>query len=135
MTVDLTVQEAKRYGVLSCTPDHTLLQAAQRMLAEDVSALVVVDDQGYLRGIISRTDLMRARVHSPSWQTELVSNHMVADVATVSPLTTLREVAGILLDRQIHRVVVVRKEDQKLLPISVVSAADIVYHMTKEAER
>jgi hypothetical protein len=35
------------------------------------------------------------------------------------------------LDQQIHRVVAVREEGGKKRPISVVSAADIVYHMVK----
>ena len=44
-----TVMQAKRLGVLTCTPDTRLVEAAQRMTGEDVSALVVVDEEGLSR--------------------------------------------------------------------------------------
>ena len=131
MTVRQTVLEAKRYGVLDCRPQQTLSEAASRMIAEDVSALVAVDSHGCLAGILSRHDLLRALVGSPDWEQELVQDWMVPDVVTVAPETTLEEVARLMLDRRIHRLVVVRPSENGPLPISVVSAADIVYHMLR----
>jgi CBS domain-containing protein len=49
MLQQLTVLDAKRYGVYTCGGDATLQEAAVRMVEEDVSALVVVDEEGYLR--------------------------------------------------------------------------------------
>ncbi len=65
MTVDQTVLEAKRYGIFSCKPEQTLLQAACQMAEKDVSALVVLDHQNRLQGVLSRTDLIRALVFEP----------------------------------------------------------------------
>jgi CBS domain-containing protein len=131
MTADLTVLQAKLFGVFNCNKDDTLFEAAQRMVEEDISALVVIDENGFLNGIITRTDLLRAFVSLEDWEKHKVSDLMNTEVVTVTPQTNLMRVAEILLEQQIHRVVAVREEGGKKRPISVVSAADIVYHMAK----
>lgn len=130
-----TVMQAKRLGVLTCAPETTLEAAAQRMTGEDVSALVVVDEEGYLAGIITRTDLLRAWEKGGSWANRTVGEFMSRSVVTVGLDTTLGSVTDLLLEGRIHRVVVVREEGVKARPVSVVSAADVVYHMLKQEAR
>jgi CBS domain-containing protein len=130
---DPTVIQAKRYGVYSCTGSTKLLNAARLMAEEDISALVVVDEKGYLAGLISRTDLLRARRECEDWPVQPVERWMSKDVVTVSPRERLSQVTQILLDRQIHRVVAVEEENGKQRPLVVVSSADVVYHMAKES--
>ena len=55
-----TVLDAKRLGIYSCRTDDTLEEVARRIAEEDISGMVVVDDQGYLAGVITRIDLLRA---------------------------------------------------------------------------
>jgi CBS domain-containing protein len=131
MLTNQTVLEAKRYGIIDCHQAGRLGVAAQRMVTEDVSALVVTDEEGYLAGIISRTDLLRALLAHKDWEEQPVSVYMNSDVVSVKPDTTLEEVARLLTEKHIHRVVVVSEEGGKKRPISVVSAADVVYHMVK----
>lgn len=128
---DTTVMQAKRLGVLTCTPDTKLVEAAQQMSSEDVSALVVVDKEGFLAGILTRTDLLRAWDKGGPWSDRTVAEYMSPQVVTVGLNTSLGEVTDLLLNERIHRVVVVRHEGDKLRPVAVVSAADIVYHMVK----
>ena len=68
-----TVLEAKRLGIFSCRTNDTLEQAARRIAEEDISGMVVVDSQGFLAGVITRIDLLRAFVTSPTWKKEPVS--------------------------------------------------------------
>ena len=128
---DPTIIQAQRYGVYTCREQVNLLTAARQMAEEDISALVVVDEDGYLLGIITRTDMMRALCDCEDWAKTPVKDYMSPQVVTVSPKDHLREVAQILLDKGIHRVVAVQMEDGKQKPIAVISAADIVYHMSK----
>jgi CBS domain-containing protein len=128
-----TVLQAKRLGIVVCKESVSLLEAAQRMVDEDVSALVVIDEQNDLIGIISRTDLLRAYCENEAWSSILVKHYMNRDVVTIRPSDLLSSAAKLLLINQIHRVVVVDGEMGKRRPVAVVSAADLVYHMVKDA--
>lgn len=127
---DRTVLQAKRLGVLRCQPQDRLRAVVRRMADDDISALVVVDDDGLLVGIISRSDILRAGVEEPDWPNATVSRFMTRDVISVTPDTKLAEVMRILLRNHIHRVVVVREDDQgRKQPIAVLSDSDLVCDM------
>jgi CBS domain-containing protein len=132
MSLDQTTLEAKRYGVFATEYSMKLGAATQRMVEEDVSALVVTDEEGYLAGILSRIDVIRAALLHEDWADRRVEEFMNEDVVTVSMHATLRDVAEILLDHRIHRVVMVREEAGKKQPLSIISAADLVYHLIKD---
>lgn len=132
MSLEQTALEAKRYGVFTSQCCVTLAEAVQHMVAEDISAVVITDKEGYLSGILSRTDVIRAAIQHPDWADRPVEEFMNADVVTVPIRATLSDVAEILLDHRIHRVVVVREDEGKKQPLSVISAADIVYHLSKD---
>ena len=55
-----TVLQAKRLGIVSCHGDDSLDVIVRRMADEDISALVVTDKEGYLDGIVTRSDILRA---------------------------------------------------------------------------
>lgn len=131
---DPTVIQAKRYGVYSVKRDVPLKKAARLMADEDISALVVVDPGGFLQGILSRVDLLRAWKECDTWQTEPVENWMSQHVVTVSPRDHLSRVVEILLENHIHRVVAVQETESGTRPVAVLSAADVVYHLAKESE-
>lgn len=133
MNLNQMVMQAKRLEVWTCTRDASLREVAGRMVSEDISSLVVVDEDEYLAGIITRTDLLRARLDAGlDWKDLLVEAYMSQDVITVPSTATLVEVSHLLLDRHIHRVVVVRSEGERLRPLSVISSADLLYHMVKK---
>lgn len=128
-----TVMQAKRYGVYTCTAELTLLDAASKMVDEFISALVVVDADGYLIGLISRVDILRARLESAEWQSAQVGDYMSTNVTTIAPDAPLINVVAQLVEGHIHRVVVAIEEAGRKKPVSVISTADMLYHMTREA--
>jgi CBS domain-containing protein len=131
MQLPPNVLQAKRYGVFTCQPETNLLEAARRMVDEDISALVVVDADGYLAGIFTRTDLLRAYRAAAALAAACVGDHMSRDVITVSGDDSLDQVADRLTSHHIHRVVVVRAENGRQRPVAVISDADLVYHLVK----
>jgi CBS domain-containing protein len=133
MKTGQTVVQAKRFGVFSCQKTDTLCAVAERMVAEDISAVVVVDEAGFLAGIITRTDLLRAAVRFDEWESLPVTDYMVSEVVTVPTSAKLTQVAALLLERHIHRVVVVEAEGERMRPLSVISAGDLIYHLVKNA--
>ncbi len=128
---EMSVLKAKRFGIYTCDEDDTLKAAARKMTERNISCLVVVDDSGKLRGIITRTDLVRACYQTDAWATHKVRDYMARDVVTVEVQEPLERVMELLVDKHIHRVVAVRREGGKQVPIGVMSAADIVYHMAQ----
>jgi len=128
---DLPVLKAKRFGVYTCHEHCMLKDSAKLMDGRNISSLVVVGDEGQLRGIITRSDLVRACYQQSDWATLKVDTCMNADVVTVDLDATLYDVMQLLIDRRIHRVVAVRRENDIVIPMGILSDADIVYHMAR----
>ena len=128
----MPVMQAKRFGVYTIQPDEDLKSAARKMQDHNISALVVVDAEGYLAGVITRTDLVRACFMRIDWHHLQVHDFMVEDVVTVNLEDPLTRVMELLIDNHIHRVVAVEMKEGKPRPVAVLSAADIVYHMAQD---
>ena len=132
---DVSVLAAKRLGISRCGCNALLRDVARQMNEEDISSLVVVDEDGYLEGIITRTDVMRAALAAPKqWAETPCCEWMTTDVVTVQPATSLESAARILQSRHIHRVVVAQPEGERLRPLAVVSDGDILYHLAREED-
>lgn len=117
-----------RQGVVSCSPDTTIRDAARMMVAAGVRALVVIDGECGLAGIVSQTDLVSATVagpNAPDWGDLRVRDVMTAQVITVTPDVKLEDAARMLVDGKIHRLVVV-SSDEPCRPVGVLSMGDIV---------
>ncbi len=126
----IRVLEAKHLGVIACPANATMFDAARMMDEEDISSIVVVDDLGYLRGIITRTDILRAALERPDdWEQCACPEWMTREVVTVPPTATLEDAARLLQQKHIHRVVVAEKDPRGLIPLAVISARDIIYHL------
>jgi CBS domain-containing protein len=115
-------------GVISCTSTTEIQTIARTMTEQDISALVVIDDN-VLVGIISRTDLINARLYEhywKHWRGLTANNIMTKDVVTVSPDATLEAAGRMLMERHIHRLVVVESATDLLVPIGILSITDLV---------
>jgi signal-transduction protein with cAMP-binding, CBS, and nucleotidyltransferase domain len=132
MGLDQTVIQAKRFGVFTCREADLLHAVAARMVEEDISSLVVVDADGYLQGIVTRMDLLRLMTMDEAWGQKQAQAVMNREVITVRTSADLYQVAELLLKNSIHRVVVVQEENGRKKPVSVISAADLVYHMVQD---
>ena len=128
----LSVMQAKRFGVWTTASTATLLEVAREMVDRNISGLVVVDAEGCLEGLITRTDLVRAAHDRRDWMNLTANDYMVRNVVTVRLDDTLQHVMDLLIEHHVHRVVAVESENDKLRPIAVLSAADVVYHMAQE---
>jgi CBS domain-containing protein len=136
-------------GALTIAGDRTIYEAAERLIAARVSALLVVDRAGKLDGIVSEADLIgRVGVSDPA--TPLLrlaaeniaeaaafvrsrSQH-VADVMTRSVVTadvdaTLGEVADLMLRHRIKRVPIVERG----AVVGIVSRIDLLQGLLSQA--
>ena len=126
---DMKVRDWMHRGVIVCAPDTPADEVAGSMAAHDISALVVVDTDGYAVGLISRTDLVNATFVQPylrHWR-GLSARHLMS-----SPVISVREDApvataiALIRERKIHRVVVTVAEGGRERPIGILSVSDVV---------
>jgi CBS domain-containing protein len=125
------VAEVMHAGVFTCRPDTPISEVARRMVEYDASALVVTDDQGYLLGVVTRTDLVTLRAFDEYWIEMSAEHAMVRQVITIPPQATIREASRLIVDKKIHRLVVVQQEGERLRPVGILSQTDIVRDMAQ----
>jgi predicted transcriptional regulator len=128
-------------------PREMTLQGAARMLARaGVTGAPVVDENGRCIGVLSATDFMHwmkeehtgkrrsasGEVLCTSWQipedvgelTGTVDGCMTKDPVLAHPNVKIGELARMMMDAHVHRVIVVDRNSQR--PIGVVSSMDIL---------
>jgi CBS domain-containing protein len=124
------------------TPDPILLrvddsaQVGVRTLEEnEISGAPVIDSDGHLVGVLSQTDLVRARATEQLWRrwpSLRVRHLMHAPALTADVGMSLVEAATLMEQAHVHRLVVVA--DDQLTPIGVLSTTDIVRAMVGEGD-
>lgn len=126
------VQDWMHRGVITCQPDTPVADVAATMDAKDISALVVVNEQGAAVGVISRTDLINARFVQPymkHWRGLNAEHLMTQPVISVLADTTIQEAVQMLNEKHIHRLVVVEKASGHSEPIGILSVTDLAKHV------
>lgn len=106
------------------------LAAADRLMREHgVTGLPVVERDGRLAGVLSRTDLMALASDDPvgAWHGRAVRTAMTAPPLTITPDTSLPEAAARMEEHRVHRLVVVEHDDRR--PVGVLATTDLVRSM------
>jgi CBS domain-containing protein len=124
-------------GVMSVNARASLLEAARLLVNAGVSAMPVIDDRNMMVGILSEADLIRgiaaqadpAKVVADA-KARHVAEIMTRDVVTAGEETSLRELAGLMLSRNIKRVPILR--DGSI--VGVVSRVDLLQALVSVGE-
>ena len=127
-TADKYVKDVMSKGVIACQPHTPLDKVARAMAERDISAVVVVDEQGYLEGLVSRTDLVKAEASNRAFTAlpDILPEHiMTRDVITTTPDEPLVEAVSKLIENRIHRLVVVEQENGRKRPVGILSVTDL----------
>jgi CBS domain-containing protein len=114
--------------------DAALTEAIALMDRNHVHGLPVVDHTGALVGVLSQTDLNRARSTEylwSSWPGLSVRHLMTSPAVTIHRSTPLIVAARIMERHQIHRLVVVEDGDDTT-PIGVLSMTDLIHALAVE---
>jgi CBS domain-containing protein len=127
------VRDAMHRGVISCRVDTPLEEIAQRLMEYQINALFVLDQSGKACGVVSQTDLVRAYVQG-GWSDLVAEDIMTPDVVTVVPDIPVTAAAQLMLDKDIHRLLIVQGGLIPDRPVGVLSMSDIVREMAREGE-
>jgi signal-transduction protein with cAMP-binding, CBS, and nucleotidyltransferase domain len=112
---------------------HALIQAhAGETLGEihgrlcDSNAVVVVDAEGKLQGIVTRINVVRAILDRPDWKDIPVRELMVKDVLHVPNHVTLAEAAEAMLKADVHQLVITGPPEGGSVAIGIVTLQDVL---------
>ena len=108
--------------VLTVGPGHTLRQAAQQMARRNVGAAVVMDPESEGPGIVTERDLMHSIAQGQDPDTELVGDHLTAELVFAAPSWSLEQAAAAMVRGGFRHLVVVDGGET----VGVLSVRDIV---------
>ena len=118
-------------GLVSCWGAESLSEVARRLCDDAIHAIFVLDEHGHAKGVVSQTDLADAYVQG-EWQELTAAEIMNPDLVTITCDTPLEIAGAIMLNRNIHRLLVIQKEDTINRPVGVISLSDIVCEMASD---
>lgn len=125
------ILKQKGRAVATIPPTLTLIEAASRLTQRRIGALVVVDGQGEIAGIVSERDIIRVLAESgPACLTRPVTESMTHQVVTCQESDTLDELMSMMTARRFRHMPVVADGDL----VGIVSIGDVVKHHVAEIE-
>lgn len=132
--MNTTVADHMAANPILIQADASLTDAADLMDRQHVHGLPVVDANGALIGVLSQTDLNRARSTEylwVNWPGLAVRHLMTSPAITIHRSTPLIVAARKMEQHQIHRLVVVEDGDDRS-PIGLLSMTDIIHALASE---
>ncbi len=113
--------------------DAPLAEAARLLDRNRISGLPVVDGAGALIGVVSQTDLLRARTTEhlwANWPGLAVRHLMTSPALSIALDATVAEAAQQMERQHVHRLVVTGEDGRT--PIGIISTSDLVHAMAEE---
>ena len=103
-----TVADLMVRDVLTVEPSDTIGEAAEKMNAANVGAVVVMEDMVRIVGIVTERDLLRAVASRARAAEARVRQWMTADPLTIEPETSIEDAAKIMFDNNFRHLPVVK---------------------------
>ncbi len=132
---------------ITARPEMTVEELQELFTINRISGAPVVDTNGVVIGVITVNDILKAGINLPyvsgffedinidrilaeegllveSFTEGFVSDFMTRNVFTAYPETPVNELAQIMYENRIHRVIIVKPNEQK--PLGVVTTFDLL---------
>ena len=132
------VRDAMHVGVISCPVETSVADAMALINRYRIHAVVITEGPGYLAGILSQTDMLRAWKDGAAYEQVMqgpVVNIMTRSVITCMPDMELDRAIRLLNRNHIHRLVVVEeRNDGRVWPTGILSMSDVVRHIDEQSK-
>jgi len=125
---DIFVGQLMSDDLYTATKDTLVEDAADTMLSNGVSSLVVVDDDGRLEGILTTTDFVDIVAKSKPKAETTVERYMTTDVRTAAVGDSIQDVADAMLEHGFHHMPVVDSDDGTV--VGLISTADLTAYIS-----
>lgn len=120
--------------VVTVSPTTPLSTVHRLFIEEEIHGAPVVDDDGLVVGIISTLDLSRAFTDELDPDASLAmtaADIMTPEVVSVAPDARVADVAKVMQDQHIHRVLVVKNREL----VGMITTFDLLRAFTDERPR
>ena len=124
MLRDIRLLKASTHVLILARSGETLGEIHGRLC--DHNAVVVVDPEGKLQGIVTRKNALRAILGRPDWKAIPVQDLMVREVLHVPNHVTLEEAAEVMLGADIHQLVITGPPEGGSVAIGIVTLQDVL---------
>lgn len=125
---DIFVARLMSTDLHTVTSDTLVEDAAQLMLDNNVSSVVVVDEENHLEGILTTTDFVRIVAKSQPKAQTTVARYMTTDVVTANAQDPITEVAESMIEHGFHHMPV---EDDEEGVIGIITTSDLAAYVSR----
>lgn len=126
------ILNAKGRSVIIATPDDTLKNIADTLAKKRIGAVVIINKEGAIAGIVSERDVVRAiATMGASALDKPAAQFMTVSVMTCEPRDSEAELMGLMTEHRIRHLPVV--DDGKL--DGMISIGDVVKFRIEAIER
>lgn len=115
-----------RGPAIAVAPGTPLLEVRRLLVHHRVPAIAVVDDDGSICGIVTRTDVLRAGCDGPATATDVMSGFVFA----LPPNAYVEKAAALMAFEGVGQVLVIDRERRL---VGMVSSVDIARHFAARA--
>jgi CBS domain-containing protein len=112
--IETRARDLMQRDVITVAPETPILDVHRLFVEEEIHGAPVVDDTGRVRGVLSALDLLRiVRDELEPADPEdgvaeaTASDAMTKELVTVSPASSVEEIARTMLAHHVHRVLVI----------------------------
>ena len=122
-----TLKDFMTRGIVTIAAQSSIYEVAGTLARNNISSAPVVTMNGGAMGIVSEMDVLRA-MGEPGWMKYDAECIMSQSVVSVPASTTIDEAAKIMVDKKIHRLLVLSEKriGGTRKTIGVVSAGDLI---------
>lgn len=124
----MNVGDMMSTDLVTCSPNDTISQVAQKLQQEDIGACPVVDGDKLLGIVTDRDITVRAVAKGLDVNDTKISDVMSTDLISTNPSSSLEDAARLMADNQVRRLLVV--ENDKL--VGIVAQADLAIDLEED---
>jgi predicted transcriptional regulator len=123
------VKEVMTGEVISVNINTPVSEVVKKLVSNNISGVVVIDNVGDMVGVISALDIFKLLNERKNW--DFVAEDIMTPYAiTITPDTEIEEAAKMMLENSIHRLIVTLSPTKKK-PVGILSSTDILKEMEK----
>ena len=124
----ISIAKASIHPLIKAWPDDALGDIHEKLCKHN--SVVVVDTTGHFQGIISRKDVVKAIITRSDWKDIPVDEVMTKKILYVPSHVSLAEAVEIMLEADIHQLVVVGPPEGGSVAIGIITLQDVLNNAT-----